>query len=212
MGNEYLDLVSLEPMKRLIKERGMKLKYVSEKAGLVPNRLTDMLNNGLSLPKTDTVAKVCAVLGVPVSAVVEFKGIDVNEYFVGKELPYEPPKEIEGEMTYKPLWNFIEKYNAERRADGKAERTANDLFDQIVPYGRKRGLGLSEENRLKGQAALGRIDGYEPKTKRARKSVAVGLTQETRTKLRNDRPLNLRVVYDICALLHCPVDWVLSYK
>ena len=212
MSNEYLDLISLEPMKRVIKDKGLKLGYVSERAGLIPNRLSCMLNSGLSLPKTDTVAKVCAVLGVPVSAVIEFKGISVNEYFVGKELSYVPPKEIKGEMTYKPLWNFLEKYNEERRNDGLSERSANDLFDQIEPNGRKKGLGISAANREKGQVALGWGEGYEPKILRSRKSVKRGLTQETRTKLRNDRPLNLRVVYDICALLHCPVDWVLSYK
>lgn len=39
-----------------------------------------------------------------------------------------------------------------------------------------------------------------------------GLSEEIRTKLRNDRPLNMSVIYEICKFLGCSIDFVMGYK
>lgn len=39
-----------------------------------------------------------------------------------------------------------------------------------------------------------------------------GLSEEIRTKLRNDRPLNMNVIYSICKFLGCSIDFVMGYK
>lgn len=214
--NEIKDLVSLEPLKRTLAERGLKVKWLAEKAGILPAQLTN-ITRGVAFPKTDLLAKFAWLLRVPVSEVIEFKGIEPNanqeEWLNSHERKYEPSDNATGEPTYKPLWELIDGY-LERANEGKTEglKTANDLLDSIEPYGRTQGFGkgLTDEARELAMRSRGFSGDYVPRQKRIYK--AKGLTPETRTKLRKDRPLSVRMIYDICKKLGCGIDWVLSYK
>ena len=200
MDIEYMDAISFRPLKAYLSENGLKVKYVAERTGQAATRISGLIQ-GASLPKTDMVGRICAVLRTRASNIVEFRGIETGPYFVDRPLPYMPPLDAAGEMTYRPLWNFLDEY-----LEGHPGKTANDLFDKIVPPRRKNGI---DEKGIKRALEVKYGDGYRPKT---RKRTTVGLPAFTRTKLRNDRPLSLRTIYEICRYLGCGIDWVLSYK
>lgn len=212
------DFITIEPLKRAVKEHGIKVKWLAERLNMHPAQITTM-TRGLSLPKTDIIAKMAYVLKVPCSEIIEFKGIEPNpvqsEWFEKHEMKYRPPEDAKGDLSYAPLWEllegFLETVNQSKK-EGEADKTANDIFDKIEPYRRRNGMGngLSEENLKKALKARGIEEGHV--SLRERHYKAKGLTPSTRTKLRNDRPLNIRQIYDICKYLGCGIDWVMSYK
>lgn len=55
-------------------------------------------------------------------------------------------------------------------------------------------------------------EGYKAEKEYRRTDYSKGLPAETRTKLRNDRPLNIRQIYDICKILKCTPGFIMSYK
>lgn len=62
----------------------------------------------------------------------------------------------------------------------------------------------------KGKTANDLFDRIETGRKTSEKYK--GLSKEIRTKLRNDRPLNMSVIYEICKFLGCSIDFVMGYK
>lgn len=208
-------VIDFSLLREYIKKRGLKVAFISEKAGIHRDRLSQIYRN-LNNPKTDLLAKICYVLKAPASQIVSFK-INTDEkkqqWFKDKELPYSPPEDAEGVLTYEPLRIMMNMY-LDYYADitGK-DKTVNDLFDMIEPYRRRNGIknGLNDETRRKGLIARGFAEDYKSE-RTDRKYKAKGLTPETRSKLKNDKPVNIRTIYDICNFFGCSIDWVMSYK
>lgn len=211
------DFVSFAGLKELLKERGLKVKWLAEQIGIFPQQITGM-TSGKFCPKTDVLAKIGWVLKVPCSAVVSFPDLKPNdnqrEWFANHALSYKVPEDAAGILTYAPFWElangFIMSVN-EKLPEGQ-KKDVNDLLDSIDSFRRNQGVsgGFTDEARETSLRARGIDVGH--KSPRERHYVAKGLTPETRTKLRKDRPLNIRTVYEICKKLGCSVDWVLSYK
>ncbi len=204
MDIDYSEVVNLSLLKDVIKKSGYRSAYIAEALGIRSTRVASLWK-GVSIPKTDAIAKLCFILKVSPSQIVTFKDIELNEYF-NRPVPYTPPENATGELTYAPLWNFIEEYLKD-----KPGKTYHDLFDKIEPYRRRNNIGheITDEERQKSAVALN-IRSEEERAKRVVHKE--GLTEATRTKLHKDRPVNIRTVYDICKFLGCPIDWVLSYK
>ena len=215
MDIEYTDVISFEPLKKIINERGLKQGYVAREAGFEQSRLSG-LYKGIFFPKTDMMAKVCSILNVPVSKIVSFK-IDSDEkkkeWFASRELPYTPPSEPEGVLTYEPFRLMTSMYLDYYNSLSENEKTLNDLLDKIEPYRRRNGLVTvpTRENVQQAMKARGFEEGYKSE-RTDRKYKAVGLTPVMRNKLKTDKPLNIRSVYDICNFFGCSIDWVVSYK
>ncbi len=211
MSNE---LISMAPFKGVLESKGVKIKWVAEQCGIRPDRFT-AIGTGRSLPKTDLLVKIANALNVPCSQIVEFKDIEPNsmqkKWF--EENPLTFKNGTTGELTYEPFWMLIDGFlKTVNEGKGKDEPllTAKDLMDSIEPYRRRNGLvfGLNEENLEKSIAARGQTRKLDSK----RVYKAKGLTPETRTKLRQNRPLGLQTIYDICKKLGCSIDWVVGYK
>lgn len=208
-----MENISFRHLKTTIKTRGTSIKEVAERCGLIPTNLSKICND-VNIPKTDLLAKICSVLGVYPSEVVTFEGIKVNEKFEEGFWKRESLPEVHnGELTYKPLWIFLEDYIADYNKD-KENNEKKDMkyfFDRIEPPRRLKGIkGPAEEITKKGLIARygeGHVSKNLPHT-----DYSKGLPAATRTKLRNDRPLNLAVIYEICKKLGCTIDYVLSYK
>jgi len=213
---DYESLVDFSKLKECITKKKTASKYVAADVGITQSKISAIIT-GWVFPKTDILARIAWALNVPVSEVVDFKGIEPNamqtEWFASHKREYTPPDESKGELTYAPLWELIDGFLAKVN-DGKTDglKNANDLLDSIEPYRRRNGLvsGLGEEALKASLKSRGIEKGYT--SSRERHYKAKGLTPETRTKLRNDRPLSIRTIYDICHKLGCSVDWVLSYK
>lgn len=208
MVTDYKNAIDFSVLKDYFKDNGIKMSFVAEKIGIASSRLTTIVRN-VAYPTTDTLARICSVLRLPASRVVRFNGIEINDYFLDKQPPYTPPETADGVVTYKPLWLFLEEYLSEHKG-----KTADDLFDKIEPDRRKNNVycGFTKEVIQKALEARGITEGYEVKEKRNRRDYSVGLPYVTRTKLRQDRPLNIRNIYDICKYLGCSIDFVMSYK
>lgn len=214
MDVEYKDVIDFSGIKKVLDERGVKVKYLAEKSGILPNRLTQICKNNV-FPKSDSIARMASVLKVPVSAIVEFK-LETDEkkksWFKDRALPYTPAGETKGELTYEPLRLMIQMYLDYINELKDTDYNVNDLFDKIEPYRRRNGLYSPSDSDAVRKSLMAR--GYDPdyKSDRVRHYVAKGLPPETRTKLRNDRALNIRTIYDICNFFGCSVDYVMSYK
>lgn len=205
---DYKGKISFDRLKICLQEKRVKAKELAEKLGIDAHHIS-AITTGSSFPKTDLIARICKELNVPASEICLFRGIDINPYFKDKELLYKPAADATGEVTYRPLRRFLEEYLEEHK-----DKTADDLFDKIEPARRRNKVagGLTDEVRQKALAARGIASGYEVKEKRNRRDYSVGLPYVTRTKLRQDRPLNIRNIYDICKYLGCSIDFVMSYK
>lgn len=207
MEDMYRDLISFSRLKETLQEKDMKLLQFAEIFGVQKERISQIVT-GRQMPKTDVVARLAGILKVHVSDICAFSGIETADYFKDRALMYSPASDAGTELTYRPLRRFLEAYIKEH--EGK---TADDLFDRIEPYRRKMGYkaGFTEETMLKSLAARGqKLNGYSER--HPRRSYKEGLPYATRTKLRQDRPLNIRTIYDICKFLGCSVDFVMSYK
>lgn len=213
MDIDYKDVIDFSKLKEAIDSRGFRYKFIADKLGVRNDYLSRMFKNQVFV-KTDMIAKICYIIKILPSEVVDFK-IDVNEnkkrWFEEKALPYEPASDAVGELTYEPLRAMMNMYLDYLYDNTGKEKTVNDLFDMIEPYRRrneiKTGLGKKA-----AKAAVEAKYGKGYTSERTRVYVAKGLIPITRTKLKFDRPLNIRTIYDICNFFGCSIDWVMSYK
>lgn len=214
MDIDYKEVLDYSVIKDVVKEKQTTVRYLSENTGIPPNRLSSIIT-GWVYPKSDAVAKIAWALKVPVSRIVRIK-LDVDpkkaKWFEGKEAPYSPPEESTGKVSYFPLRALMTEYLEYINIAKDKDYTEKDLFDKIEPYRRRNGLITPVDKDAVRKSLIAR--GYDPdyKSKTERHYEAKGLPPETRTKLKNDRPLSMRTVYDICNFFGCSIDWVMSYK
>lgn len=215
MDIDYKSVIDFSKLKTVLDERGTRYSFVADKVGIRSDIIGRIFRNEV-FPKTDLIAHIACVLKVPVSDIVMFK-IDVDEkkkaWFDGKVLPYSPDGEGKGDVTYEPLRSMMTMYLDYINAIKDSDKTADDLFDLIEPYRRRNGINAEHKKEWVEKALIAK--GYEPgyKSKRTdRKYKAKGLTVETRRKLKNDRAVNIRTIYDICNFFGCGIDWIMSYK
>lgn len=220
MTEDIKDIVDFSCLKDCIIKSRTTSRYVAEAVGLTQVRISRIIT-GWDNPKTDIIAKLAWALKVPCSEFVKFKGIKPNasqkKWFEEHQLKYKPGDT--GELTYAPLWElldgFLEDVNKDKTEDLK---TVNDILDTIEPYRRVNGIGgngLTKEqlqDMVKKSVEVRYGKDYVAKRTNRGPYEAKGLTPETRTKLRNDRPLSVRTIYEICKKLGCSIDWVMSYK
>lgn len=201
MDIDYNDEIRFSRLKELLRERRMTVKGLSAMTEIRKDVLSHIIT-GLTLPKTDVVARICRALEVPASHICVFRGIEVKPYFARMRLLYVPEKDAEGLVTYRPLRRFIEKYR-----EAHPEKTDNSLYDKIETSGKRNKLHNTEglERYRKERMAADKKEASSGET-------IPGLPYATRTKLRQDRPLNIRNIYDICKYLGCTIDFVMSYK
>lgn len=205
MDIDYKKVISFRRLKEVLNENRIKNYELANAVGCETTQISGIIN-GVAFPKTDLLAAICRALSVPASEICTFTGYDIKPYFKDMRVPYVPAKDAEGKVTYRPLRRFLEEYLREHE-----EKTADDLFDKIEPSRRRNGQ-FNRASIKKALEARGITEDYEVKRERARRDYTKGLPFLTRTKLRQDRPLNIRNIYDICRFLGCSIDFVMSYK
>lgn len=208
-----MDNISFRRLKTVIKAKGLTLLEVAERCGMKATALSRICTDRAH-PKTDTLARMCSALKVYPSEIVSFGGIEVKEQYFTNDRREPLPEKDGGLVTYKPLWFFLADYLAEYNSSHDDKKKENDLFDQIDPPRRLKGYtGWNLNIANEGKKFVTAKYGEEYKSKRPRPYERTkGLPLVTRVKLRNDRPLNLSVIYEICKKLGCTIDFVMSYK
>lgn len=211
----YKEMISFKRLKEVIQERGLKIKDVAVLCEKDPTNISGLIS-GFSLPKTDFMAKLCFVLKVSIDEICVFKGIEPTQYqkewFEKTGVLYKPEEDAVGEVTYRPLRRLLELY-LEEQNKGRAELlTADDFFDKVTSARRR--TGAFDKSNKGIEAALkarGRELGIKTSSREYR-DYSKGLPYPTRVKLRQDKPLNIRQIYDICKVLGCTPSHVMSYK
>lgn len=207
--------ISFRRLGTLIRSKGYSVKEIAGLCDLVPTQLSAIIN-GRVQPLSDVVAKLSCKLKCYPSEIVSFDGITINDKYFTDDKREKLPAENKGELTYSPFWFFLGEYLEEvnRGKDKKDFKDHNDLFNQIDPPRRK---NVTDEfrDRMKEAAKKGVSvrygENYQSK-RNVRTDYSKGLPLATRSKLRNDKPLNLSVIYEICKFLGCSIDFVLGYK
>lgn len=204
MDIDYSKMISFRRLGETLDEKQMKVKELADMMKVAPTSISAIIS-GVRAPLSGLVAEIAGLLRVRVSDICVFKGYEIKDCFKGEPL-YRPASDAGAELTYRPLRRFLERY-----LDEHPGKTADDLYDRIetVRITRK---NIDAEQMAKMLRGRGLDPGMEPKTKRNRKDYTHGMSYAMRTKLRQDRPLNIRVIYDICRYLGCGIDWVMSYK
>ena len=214
MDVDYKDVIDFSLLKDYLKKEGRMSNWLADKLGIDRTRVSQIMRN-IAFPKTDLIAKICSVLQVPPSKIVAFK-FDEDEkkkaWFDGREPPFVPPANPTGELTYDPLWQLVSLYLGYINEKKDTDYTVNDLFDKIEPYRRRNGLYTIDQTDATKKSLMARGFPENYKSDRKRHYKAKGLIPQVRTKLRNNRPLNIRTVYDICNFFGCSIDWVMSYR
>ena len=207
--------ISFRRLGVMIKSKGYSVKEMAGLCELVPTQLSSIIN-GRVQPLTDVVAKLCYQLKCYPSEIVSFDGIVINEKYFTDDKREKLPVESSGLLTYSPFWFFLKEYLEEvnKGKDKKDQKDHNDLFNLIEPPRRKE-LSDEQKEQIKEAAkkSLEARYGKDHQSKRAaRTDYSKGLPLATRSKLRNDKPLNLSVIYEICKFLGCSIDFVIGYK
>lgn len=197
--------IKLSRLKTLMKTKGIKMYQLAEKCG-VSTTMMSYICNGDAKPKTDFLAKICWALHVYPSEVVTFENIETNDDIFKKEKREPLPDNAEGLVTYAPLFYVLEAYTRYR-----GDITIKDIFDSIEPPRRINGSKNPDKSLSEKSVAARYGEGYVSK-RTSRTDYSKGLTAITRVKLRNDRPLNLEVIYEICKYIGCSIDFVMGYK
>lgn len=150
-----------------------------------------------SMPNTQTIAKICWSIKLHPSSIVTFYDYEIVDKYWEKK-----PKlrnNCVGDVTYLPLRELL----YDRYGSKEWKKMFKKLCD-ICPTPEQ-----SEEYYERQQKLMDKLYG---EGKVAIKKDNVGLSEKTRANLMNDRPVPMYVIYEICRILHCPIDCVMGYK
>lgn len=205
--------ISFRNLKTTIKTKGMAIKEVADACSIAPTTISAICNNR-NIPLTSLVAKLCSVLKVYPSEIVSFDDIEVDEEVFPRNKREPLPLEFSGDVTYKPFWFFLGTYIRDWNKTHEEKIDHNDIFNQIEPPRRK---NVTEAQRQKIlESAKKGVEARYGKDHVAKDiphtDYSKGLPLPTRSKLRNDKPLNIAVIYEICKYFHCSIDYVMGYK
>lgn len=191
---EYWDHISFlntprrAMLKRTIEEYGG-YKKLSELTDVSAAILRSCINREV-IPSTLTIAKLCGFLRVHPSEIVHLYGFEIVDRYWEKKAKLK--NRFTGHVTYQPLRELL----YDRYGEKEWKKYFNKMCD-LIP------TPISEKQRKVKEKWL-EENGLE--------QTNPGLSATMRAALINDRPVSLAIIYNICELLHCPIDCVMGYK
>lgn len=200
--SEILDNTDIEPLKALIKERGLKVKFIAQKLGIMPQALTNVMCKN-AMFKTDTICALAAFFEVPVSRIVRFTGFEVKEEYKDrwKDNEFYPPENPEGLPSYLPMRELVDSWYM--RLD--EHKTISDFFNTVPRV--ESYLNRTLEQIKPAMEARGlNTDNIKPREEH------VGLSGLIRSKLYFDEAVSMSVIYNICKTAQCDIDFILEYR
>lgn len=200
--------INLMPLRETLLKKGETLLSFCREIGWNYHSLATMIDGNSGVFTTGKIAQIASYLKVPISQVVEFRGYEIKPEFSSKygviEV-FEVPEVILGEPSYQPLKDLVKSFYK----DKEEKKTLGDLFDKIEPQkdGRQSNKGNLEGLR-KGLIKRG-IDPDNPKHEKFKRP---GMSDTIRSKITHDKSVNTHLIYKICKLLQCNVDFVFGWK
>lgn len=196
--DEKYSWVSFEPLVERL-EGSMTVsshREFAEKIGIAASTLSNIIR-GTQGVQTDVIARMAAYFNCSVCKLFRFEGIDIKPRY---EKPFFIRYEAtSGKVTYEPLrLLFFTNYGQD-----KWKSKLSQFYDKVEPV-----IDLSEERKAQILAALGK----EKKVVTGEEKQQRGLSSSIRTKIRRNERVNLKVIYNICKVLGCTPDYVMSYQ
>ena len=125
--------------------------------------------------------------------IMELRGFEVRDRYKEHRTDYYEP--VYGTLTYEPLRRLF------RGNYGKDwERKLSEMFDN-VPVD-----NITESRLAASREAIKRMN---PKAENHTEEK--GLRIRGRRHIKNDEPVSLAVLWEICSVLHCTPDYVIDY-
>lgn len=176
--------ISFFPLTKLLTEKNLTVAKLCQETKLNAESIHRAIK-GYNLLMTETLAKIAAYLRVPISSIVEFNNYEIKTEFAtryGEKEDFEVPKVILGEPSYQPLRDFVPSLYQ--------YKNLTEIFNKVEPH-----TLVRREKNIK-----------EPKRKHT------GISFNVRSKITQDKSINIDIIYKICKLLQCNVDFVFGWK
>lgn len=199
---EYSELFDYRKIEVTAREKKVFLKDVADKAGISKGGLSNIIA-GKSFPTLETVLNICAAMKCSVSDVVDFKGYAVRDFYKDKSAftEHEPDNDSTYRTSFEPLRNLF-KMNYGDQWEQKLR-----VFFEVVPR-----IETSPADKARVERMMLAKFGPELVNSISYQTGKKGITGNTRNDILNDRPVNIRIVYNICKVLCCPPEFVVTYK
>lgn len=148
--------------------------------------------------KTDRWAKLCEYFKCGMNDLVEFHGFEIKPRYQKPFFVYYEPM-LHG-VSYEPLRILFENTYGD-----KWKTKLNDFFDKVKTPVQPR--SDKEEHQKQFRKIAFGDENYVPK-----KEDGYGLTTVIRSKIRQDKPVMLKLIYNFCEVLGCTPDYIMSYN
>lgn len=201
--NDYKDLIDFNRLSILLMRKGLLKSELSSAIG-ASRTYVSAVTNGICIPNTEVVTKICSRLECSVDEVVQFKDIEVKDFYKGKDpfIPHKAEVDCLYTTSYEPLRQLLLSVYGEDAFQVKF----NELLSKIKPVG-------ASESQLRRVELMRKNKVIENKTGRHNTTfIKGGLTESKKACFKHDRPVNMRLIYNLCKVLGCTPAWVLTYK
>lgn len=189
-----MDNIDFSRLKEKLLKNGITLKEMSNRTGIGYSTMEQFIY-GMSLPRTDKLMKLCAELRCSANDIVEFKGFEPSKRYETHRTDYYPP--VYGRLTYEPLRRlFLGFYG---------EKWKSKLTEFYGTLSHK----VTEKQLRAAEKVVPVMTGKDIKV--SQDLERAGLTPRVRRNLDNDRPVDIKILYDICKALKCTPDYVIDY-
>jgi len=186
-----LAMVSFDRLRLLLKMRDIKQEQFAEEIDISYNVFRAILC-GYYVPDTGLLIKMCMRLQCSANDIMELRGFEVKDRYKEHRTEFYPP--VYGTLTYEPLRRLF------RGNYGKDwKKKLLEMYDNVP-------VELSKSRLEASRAAVKKMN---PKSEKP--AEVKGLRVTARTKLNNDEPVKLSVLWGICSVLHCTPDYVIDY-
>lgn len=176
--------ISFLQLINILTERNLTIPQLCRNAGVDVASIRQAIK-GQVLLMTGTLAKIAAYLKVPMSQIIEFNGYEMKPEFskrYGVFENFEIPEVILGEPSYQPFRDFVKSLYQ--------YKSLTEIFNKIEPHSIKK---------------------QEVSTKVSKRQ-HTGISFYVRSKITQNKSINVEVIYKICKLLQCNVDFVFGWK
>lgn len=202
----YKEWCSFDGLKQKIKESGMTYLDVACEIDVDYGSINSYIC-GRQAPTTEKLAGLAAVFECSVSELVEFKGFEIKEKFQKPFYKWYPPRKDKiPSVQYGPLRMLFKRYYKDQWS-----KKLTEFYNQIEPL-----YALSPEDRQKAlenlkKATEVRYANLGATEHKPGHTLYTGLNSRTRHDIVRNRPIKLKYVYNMCKVLGCTPDYIMSY-
>ena len=199
---DYIGLINFRKIGDTARKKVLFLNEVAARAGISKYAITNVMASRY-IPTTEVVIGICAAMECSITDVVEFSGFEIRDLYKGRSgfVAHKAAVDELYKVSYEPLRQLFK--------DNYKDNWLNKLkqFFDVIPK-----IDMTESDKARVERMTLAKFGPELAEKLTYNLKTVGLSQNVKYAILNDRPINFRYVYNICKTLYCTPDFVVTYK